>query len=147
MKGNPDPREADNADTMMTLGRVLYYELRKTSLMPDLRASKSLLSDDPEYYEARIVIEGGSSRQWLNPDAMRVLADHDIAVEPIKREHWQNALYSEFRVDIPDEVLEAYERAAEELGVPPAPKDWGTDEKGWYTHENIMSSYRAEQDE
>lgn len=140
-----DPAETTNGDTMMALGRALSYALDETSLQPDARVSENLLSADPIPTTYIQIVKSGSSRGWIGPKEMEALMRFQIAVEAVERDHWENTLYAEFRTQIPDEVIEAYEKAVEHSGVPEPPQEWDEEFANSWMPESVMDDFGPEE--
>lgn len=139
-------KEARNGDVMMALGRVLYNALDDTALMTKARVRENCLAEDEPFDEAYLVFTRGGSRQWLKPDEMEILTHFGISVEPKKRDNWENTRYAEFRLSIPDDVLEAYEAAVDEYGVPEAPRKWDKDARRKWAHSNVMRFFGPDEE-
>lgn len=129
---------ADNYEQMLALGRVLLNGMKEegAGYEPRLRyTDHSLDSGEPRAY-ITLRSKPYRSTTTLHPNTMRVLARFEFATTPRPAEQWESPNHSELSIDVPRTTLAAYERAADEWGVP-GPDD---PDECW-THENVLEHF------
>lgn len=129
-----------NYDALMTLGRAMYTELWENELKPNIQVRESLSPDDGE--EAVLVLESTNKTHRLTPGAMATLAERELTVTAVGEDHWERPGYAEWDVEVPDEILAAYNTTIETYSMPGPPKQWDEETAARWEHSHVMNVHK-----